>query len=95
MLKTGTASDTYDKLRRRHPLAQRGNGVSERLSPTEDNHGGAESSADGWKEYNTPSDVADLALRRALESQTATVGGVVTFVREVKRGGVVGSATVS
>lgn len=95
VLKTGTASDTYDKLRRRHPLAQRGNGVSERLSPSEDNHDGTESSTEGWKEYKTPSDVSDMALRRALENQTAKVGGVVTFVREVKRGGVAGPPTRS
>lgn len=95
VLKLCTASDTYDKLRRRHPLVHRGNGISERLSPSEDNHNGTESSAEGWKEYKTPSDVTDLALRRALENQTMKVGGVVTFVREVKRGGVVGPATGS
>lgn len=91
ILKTETRSDTYDKLSRGRATAT----LHEEHSFQPENDG----CSGTWDDYLGPSSVLDDALRRALEEngiagdddsgspRTATASRVVTFVRELKRGG--------
>ncbi|CAM9661196.1 unnamed protein product, partial [Hapterophycus canaliculatus] len=123
VLKTGTKSDTFDKLRRGIPAAAASAAVAEmptvgRSEQTavegeqrESSRGevgvvGAaaetpDAADEAWEDYGGPSRVLDEALRHALlegaagaETAAGSAGGdgagVVTFVREVKRGGEAG-----
>lgn len=135
VLKTGTKSDTFDKLRRGLPTAAAADSAAGMLEvgrydsttdgeePGESSReevaagGGAVGAApdnldapgEAWADYAGPSQVLDKALRVALLAGTETASGgsgdgettyasvdaarnvtasdVVTFVREVKRGG--------
>lgn len=137
VLKTGTKSDTFDKLRRKVPAAAASaagaeptavgryeqasvEGEPRGISPGERATGGdmvgaaadtLDTADEAWEEYGGPSRVLDKALRHALlegaagvvagsgggdgfcasvDASSLTASGVVTFVREVKRGGQAG-----